>query len=202
MKKKKIDFKNLNILQVAIIIISIGFIIGILFANFFKDFYFNQMLEYNRNLFNKLSQININRKILFEFIIIDKLKKYFLFWVLVYTFLCLPYMIWKLLSFGFLTGFLISAFSLNYGIKGLLLVLIYNFPQGLIYFPLYVILLIKGYNMNTRLRKESRYSSAGRREVFISSIPMIIISLVLLILGCFLEAFINSYMVKGIVKLF
>jgi len=111
-------------------------------------------------------------------------------------------MLYKLAAFGFTTGFFISSVAMQYGIKGLLLILAYIFPHGLIYIPVVILCLYNGY----RLSKTIYYDNPGSLSLIIRQLKsymfLLIFLVALILLGSFLEAYAGSFFLKKILVLF
>lgn len=174
----------------------IGLFLGVLFANVFKSFYYDRMMSYHNEIFTDIVRERIDYKGLFIYVLGKSLREFAVFWLLSITILGIPYMIIKIIAFGFSTGFFISAIAMQYGFKGLLLILVYKFPHGLIYLPLIILCLYRGYNLSKSIYYESRdYIGTIRRQL--KSYMMLWLFLIaLLVLGCFLEAYVGSFLLK------
>lgn len=202
MKQIKLGLRRFNALQVAAALLVIGLIIGILTANIFKGYYMEQMEEYQREVFPAISEGDTDYSGLFLRILGDNLREFAVFWIFCITILGIPYMALKITSLGFSAGFFISAIAMQYGFKGILLVLAYIFPHWLIYLPVYYICLSKGYILCRTIYTERReYAGAIIKEIR-QYVPLFLVLAVLLLLAGFLEAFVGSFILKKALSLF
>lgn len=202
MKKLRSLIKNLNILQLSVILLVSGLILGVLCANLFKDTYVGQFQNYEVNLFSKIINSKINHPGLFRYILGKNFKEFFVFWLLCITILGIPYMAFKITFFGFFTGFFISALAMQYGVKGFILVLAYVFPHGLLYLPIALLSLLKGYELCRMIYYENHNHFDGIIRLVKSKIVLIIILAIGLLIASFLEAYPGAYLLKKALGLF
>lgn len=202
MKLLRAKLQKLTIFQISILLIIIGLFFGVLFANLFQPFYFDKMTDYQNNIFSDIVRENIDYSGLFLYVVSKNLREFVVFWLLCITILGIPYMLVKLFIFGFSADFFISSVAMQYGIKGILLILAYIFPHGLIYIPVILLSLLNGY----RLTRTIYYDSHGQMGIIIkhlkSYLLLLIFLTVLILLGSFLEAYAGSYFLKKVLVLF
>lgn len=201
MKLLKIKLQKLSIIQISILIMIIGLILGVLSANLFQSFYYERMMNYHNHVFSEIARESIDYSGLFYYILRENFKDFVVFWLLSITILGIPYMLLKIIVFGFSTGFFISAIAMQYGFKGILLILSYQFPHGLIYLPIILLCLHKGYGLCRSMYFENRnYLSFILRQLK-SYLFLLIFLSVLLFLGSFLEAYVGSFFLKKALEL-
>ena len=202
MKQLKIHLHRLSELQIAVILFLLSIVIGVFFANIFRDSYAEQMMQYENIIFPDISSGSINQLDLFQFIIVKNFKEFAIFWVLCITILGIPYMVFKIISFGFTSGFFISAITMQYGIKGLLLVLVYVFPHGLVYLPIALLSLYKGFLLCSSIYHDKRNRMNGMTSIIKSQLLLIFFLSIALFVGSFLEAFAGSFLLKKTLRFF
>ncbi|MDF2540148.1 MAG: putative rane protein [Herbinix sp.] len=202
MRQFRQQIHRLSIIQIAIILLILGLFMGVVFANAFKSSYDQQMVEYQTNIFSEITGNNIDYSGLFGYILAKNFGEFAIFWLLCITILGIPYMAYKIASFGFFTGFFISAVSMQFGVKGILLVLSYAFPHGLIYLPISVLCLYKGYELCTSIYHDKRNHISGLTALMKSKLAIILILAVALIIGSFLEAYAGAFLLKKTIGLF
>ena len=135
MKNTRYFINRLGALQIAIVLLLVGVFLGILVSNVFSSSYLEQMVYLESNVFKSIALNKIDYFGLFMFTLKQNLKQLLIFWLLSITILGIPYMIIKIVAFGFSASFFISVVTMNYGLKGMLLVFAYIIPHGLIYLP-------------------------------------------------------------------
>lgn len=202
MKKMKLQLQNLSVLQISVFLLIFGMFLGVLCANIFKDSYVGQIRDYEANLFSKITTSNIDYTGLFRYVLGKNFNSFLIFWLLSITILGIPYMALKVTSFGFFTGFFISAVTMQYGIKGIILVLAYVFPHGLLYLPIALISLYKGFELCRTIYHENRTNVGGIARLVKSYFMIILLLAVALLIASFLEAFPGAYLLKKALGLF
>lgn len=202
MKQIKLQLQRLNIIQIAVFLLVIGLFLGVLFANLFRNSYFDQMINYQSEVFKDIVMEDIDYTGLFFYILRNNFKEFVIFWLLCVTILGIPYMALKIVSFGFTSGFFISAIAMQYGFKGIILILVYILPHGLLYLPVAVICLYKGYYLcRTIYYDKKNYLGSIFRQLK-SYMLLLLLLAILLILGSFLEAYAGSFILKKTLALF
>lgn len=196
MKQLKLQLHKLNVIQISIILLVIGLFLGVLCANIFKENYISQMQIYEDDVFLKIAQGNIDHTGFFGYVLGKNFSNFIIFWLLSITILGIPYMALKISSFGFFSGFFISAVSMQYGLKGLLLVLAYIFPQGLLYLPISLFSLLKGFELCRTIYSENRNNFGGIAKLVKSYLIVILLLAVALFVASFLEAYPGAYILK------
>jgi stage II sporulation protein M len=202
MKQLKLQFQKLSVVQISIFLLIAGLFIGILCANVFKQNYAEQMQNYRDNVFSQITTAKVDYAGLFRYVIGENLNDFIVFWLLSITILGIPYMAFKIVSFGFFSGFFISAVTMQYGVKGILLILAYVFPHGLVYLPVALISLYKGFELCRSLYHDNRTHMAGIPSIIKSHLLLILMLAAVLFLGSFLEAYPGAFLLKKTLGLF
>lgn len=202
MKKLKLQMHHLSVLQISIFLLIFGVFLGVLCANVFKNSYLGQIKDYEVNLFSKIISSEIDYTGLFRYVLGKNLNSFIIFWLLSITILGIPYMALKITSFGFFTGFFISAVTMQYGLKGILLVLVYVFPHGILYLPIALVSLYKGFELCRTIYHENRTNVGGIARLVKSYLVIILLLAVALLIASFLEAYPGAYFLKKALGLF
>lgn len=162
----------------------------------FRSLYYDRMMSYHNIVFTEIVRENINYSGLFLYILGKNFRELLVFWMLSITILGIPYIILKIITFGFSTGFFISAIAMQYGFKGFLLILTYKFPHGIIYLPIILLCIHKGYNLSRSIYHENRdYMGTIIRQLKSHLVLFVFLSF-LIVLGSFLEAYVGSFLLK------
>lgn len=202
MRRLRSQLQNLNVVQMAIILLICGLFFGVLSANIFRDSFVMQVKDYQMKVFTDIDQNDVDYVGLFWYILADNLKGFFLFWILSITILGIPYMALKISVFGFYTGFFISQVTMQYGLKGLLLVLLFEFPHGLVYLPVALISLYKGFELCRKIYHDNRSHLFGLFRIIRPYLFLILVLALALVFGSFLEAYAGSFLLKKAIRLF
>ena len=153
-------------------------------------------MNYHNLIFAEIVREDIDYLSLFIYILGTNFKEYLVFWLLSLTILGIPYIYLKLLAFGFSTGFFISAIAIQYGFKGIILILTYKFPHGIIYLPIIILCIYKGYSLTRSIYYENRDFFGTILRQIKAYILLWLFLAVLLVLGSFLEAYVGSFLLK------
>ncbi len=202
MKQLKLQLNRLSVIQISVFLLILGLFLGILCANIFKASYLSEMKLYITDIFPKIADNDIDYAGLFLYVLTKNLGNFFIYWLLCITILGIPYIAYKITSFGFFTGFLISMLTLEYGMKGLLLILAYIFPHGLLYLPIALISLYKGYKLCSSIYHDSRANISAIARQLKSNIALILILALALLIASFLEAYPGAFLLKKTLGLF
>ena len=202
MKQFKSQLRRLNMFQLAVILLILGLFFGILAANIFHDSYDKKMTEYQSIIFTEIARSSIDYGGLFLYVLGQNFKEFAIFWLLSITILGIPYMVFQLIAFGFTSGFFVSAVAMQYGFKGLLLILVYPFPHGLLYLPIALLCLYKGYGLCRSIYYDKRNYVGTIMHQLRQNILFLLVMAVLLLLASFLEAYVGSYLLKKTLNLF
>lgn len=194
--------KDAKIIKIALIIFGLGFFLGVIGANVFKDAYFNDMENFLDGYFDKLYVLDIDQKRLFGYVFWNNFKKYFLFWIFAMTALGIPYMGISVGYTGLSAGFLLAVSMVKFGIKGFFLYILYIFPQCFIYFPVAVITLLQGFNMCMNLYYSGPLNRKGKSKVIFEKVPMILFIFLIILIGALIEAYMNSFILQKMARFF
>jgi stage II sporulation protein M len=202
MKKLQFQVHKLNLLQISIIILIAGLLLGVLSANLFRDSYFEQMADYQNTVFVNIAKEKIDYSGLFAYVLRKNFKELAVFWLLSITILGIPYMVYKIAAFGFSAGFFISAVAMQYGFKGIIFILVYEFPHGLIYLPVALLCLYKGFNLCKSIYYDKKNYMGAIKAQLKPYFLLFLLLIILVIAGSFLEAYAGSFFLKKALGLF
>lgn len=202
MNKIKFKLQNKEPLVVALVLFVCSFIIGILVSKLGSKLLMDGFDNLNQNYFNRITDMDIAYGDLFRYIIFSNYKKFIIFWLLCITILAVPYMGLSIIKQGFQVGFLFSALIMQYHFKGFILMLVYIFPQGLIYIPIMLYCLKTGYDISFQIRTSN--NSDGLHNIFIlrNYRKLIILLIIGIFIGAIIETFIGSFLLRRVLTLF
>ena len=111
---------------------------------------------------------------------------------------------------GISFGMLVMASVLRYGLKGILLILVGVFPQILVYFPVALLLLQWSYEFCTAMYFPSRASRGAfgsgepleKNQMIRRKVVQFLFLLIVVIIGCILESYVNPKLVSNLLKIF
>ncbi len=202
MKQLKLQLNKLNVIQISIFLLVFGVFLGVLCANIFRDNYMGQLQSYETNIFGKITLGDIDYLGLFQYVLGKNFGDFAIFWLLSITILGIPYMAFKITSYGFFAGFFISVVTLQYGFKGMLLVVVYVFPQGLLYLPISLVCLYKGFELCRTIYSENRNNFGGITKLLKGNFFLLLLLALALLIASFLEAYPGAYLLKKVLESF
>lgn len=188
-----------------LLILIVGLIIGIFYANLIGDSYIasNSSLI-NDYYMNKYAYLTPDYGRLFIYVFdkrIVPILYLFLFGMTMFgIFVMYGYIFW----IGFSAGTLLSLFSIQYGMKGILFCIVAILPQYILYIPSFIILLHMIYRMTMELyfRKSQNgkfYSS--KKQLLFTYLMKAIIVILIMVIGVVLETYTNTYLLKRIINI-
>lgn len=194
--------QKIGALKWLLIMGAAGFILGVLAANMTKSYYISNMGNFDLLFLLNIKNLDIDRLPLFWMVLGKRLKEFFFIWIFSVTILWHPYAAGFSLYKGFMCSFLLTVSTVIYGFKGLVLIAAYSMPQLLIYVPVFLAALLHGYSVHYGLYNYSLDKGSGRRRVLAEQLPVLLLLLGGLLTGCFLESYVNLWMVKKALLLF
>lgn len=182
-----------------------SFLLGILIMNMGNEILLGDTGIFNTASINRLKYIEINDGKFFVYVLRQRLGGCIVMLILSTTTLGLVSAYGVVLWQGTITGMLMTAAVIRYGIKGLLLILGGMFPHQCLLIPGGVMMLgwcLENYYWFHRYGKGTiPYFRNRRQQLFHQGILLLWILLVMLI-GCVLESYVNPILISDLVKIF
>lgn len=168
-----------------------AFVISLTVAMFFCVIYKRECLlqseVLSREALSLLKSQTYNKGTLFLYILQKRMWIIPFLFLLSTTYLATPMVYGTIVWYGIALGSVLSLSLLRYGVKGILFLLFCSFPQFLFYLPACIIafrLCI------TKRTPDQRFF-----------LQFIVLEL-LVLLGCFMESFVNSSILRKVIKIF
>lgn len=196
-----LKFKGLNKTQSAAVLFLIGLLIGVFCANLFRKYYVSDMKVLDYTYHSIMENQSLDHIGLLKYTLMNNLREFLIFWVLCFTILGIPYVMFAIVYKGFEVGFLISAVTILYGSKGILLFFAYIMPQALVYVPVMLICLQKGYQLAQYSYYRSRNHTEMRRPVIMGYIAIILLLLSMIGIGSIVETYFGSAVLRKTLEL-
>ena len=182
-----------------------GFFLGILMINAGRDIFLNGTDLLSTVVLGRLRYLTIDSTLFFGYVMKERL-----FMAVLICFLGTTYMGYLVISgyvlwFGMAAGVFLSAAAVRYGMKGMILVLGSMFPQYLLLVPVCIMLLAWCDQICAVLYSGNPMHEAvfgGRRQYLLYKVPKLILILVLLVIACVLESYVNPVVLTGLLRLF
>ncbi len=188
-----------------IYLFMIGLFLGILIVNAGYDTWIRNGSLLGTEMILRLKNSVPDGGELFGYIMKHRLFTVFMLGILGTTMIGIPAVCGYVCYTGLAAGCLLSVAVIRYGIRGLLLMAAGVFPQGLLLIPAYIALFVWTLNMNRLLYVKGSYGDhyirTGRQSYLKKGIEMISI-VVVVIIGCLVESYVNPKMLHFILKIF
>lgn len=182
-----------------------SFLLGVLVMNMGNDVLLGDAGIFNTASMNRLKYIEINSGSFFIYVLRRRMGMCLGMLLLSTTGLGLLAVYGAVFWQGLMTGMVITASVIRYGIKGILLILGGVFPHQCLLIPAVVMLLgwcMENYYWFHRYGKGTiPYFRTRKQQFFHQGILLLWIILVMLI-GCLLESYVNPILVSDLVKIF
>lgn len=188
-----------------IYLFMIGLFLGILIVNAGYDTWIRNGSLLGTEMILRLKNSVPDGGELFGYIMKHRLFTVFMLGILGTTMIGIPAVCGYVCYTGLAAGCLLSVAVIRYGIRGLLLMAAGVFPQGLLLIPAYIALFVWTLNVNRLLYVKGPYGDhyirTGRQSYLKKGIEMISI-VVVVIIGCLVESYVNPKMLHFILKIF
>ena len=187
----KNQIENMGFLKGITLLFVIGFLLGVgVFAGL-KEHLAEYTNRFYKNVIENITNYEIEYKILLRSVIGTEFRGFFLLILFGISILSIPSLIIFPVYKGFISGFLLSTMICKFSWKGLLLGILYGFPQMLFYIPVIVAVLHKNYYIGIHGLK---------KKLFLEQLPSIAILACILLVGCVSEAYINARIMRYILS--
>lgn len=186
-----------------LILFIIGICGGILLANLVKSELLSGTELLGENALLQVRYAVIDSKSLFLHLLGQRLGEAILLILLSTTFLGVAVVWFYTFRYGLYLGLLLTTLLYGHGIKGLLLLIAGLLPQILVYIPVWVLLLALAERTCRRLYYlNGNEGLAGLKRIGIHLSAQAGLLLFVLGVGCWLEAYVNPYLLRLVVKIF
>lgn len=186
-----------------LILFIIGICGGILLANLVKSELLSGTELLGENALLQVRYAVIDSKSLFLRLLGQRLGEAILLMLLSTTFLGLAAVWFYAFRYGLSLGLLLTVLLAEHGIRGLLLLVAGLLPQMLVYVPVWALLLSLAERTCRRLYYlNGNEGLAGLKRMGIHLSAQTGLLLFMLAVGCWLEAYVNPYLLRLVVKIF
>ena len=185
----KAKAEELGFLKGVILLYLLGFVIGFGIFLGFQEKLTDGVYGFYADLIYNLEHYEISSIELLKKVIVTEFQSFFLLALFGISILGIPYIFCFLVGNGVLGGFLLGSMLITFGSKGILVSVLYGFPQVFLYVPVKLAMIHKSYDMGMYGLK---------KKLLLEQIPSVIILLGILLAGCFMEAYVNTWILKKI----
>lgn len=195
--------KKLRLANKQVLLFIVGICGGILLANLVKSELLSGTELLGENALLQVRHAVIDSKSLFLRLLGQRLGEAILLTLLSTTFLGVAAVWFYAFRYGLSLGLLLTMFLSGYGVKGILLLVAGMLPQMLVYVPVWALLLALGERTCRRLYYlNGNEGLAGLKRMGVHLSAQAGLLLFALVAGCWLEAYVNPYLLRLAVKFF
>lgn len=180
-----------------------GVLAGILMMSFGK-----RLLLENTGLLDEYSlyhmkYMTIDNSALFYYVLRIRLESVITLVILATTYLGLVVCAGITFWYGLSVGSFVATVMIRYGLRGILFALAGTLPQYVLYVPAVIALLVWCERLNRRIYFRNSLFNEGEKGVGgPKCLAQLIVIICVVVMGCFLESFINPGILEKILKIF
>lgn len=179
----------------------IGFGIGLFAAYFGRGIWFQTTGILDEDTLYRMKYMTVDSGVLFAYVLCKRCRNFFVLIIMATTYLGLVFCGGITVKYGFSIGFFISTAIYRYGIKGLLLGVVGAFPQYLCYVPAILLLIRWCEELHRSIYFYHNITGQGKKSLP-GRLGKLALILMVLVLGCILECFVNPVLLKGFLQFF
>lgn len=181
-----------------------GFIAGIFLINMNSNFFVGEDGIYSTGTINRLKYLEIENSTFFRYVTAGRFKDYLLLGLMSTTYLGIVIAYGVAALQGMMLGMVITVAVIRFGLKGILLVLSSFFPHQLLLLPAGAMMLI-WCCQNCRVLYFDRrtiWNGELKKKYFLRQLIMLVWILMVVMIGCILESYVNPMLLMDVVKFF
>lgn len=182
-----------------------SFFVGVFFMNMGNETLLTEEGIFSTASVNRLKYIEIDNGKFFKYVIKQRMGEGVAMILLSTTGIGLTAMYLWVAWQGVLAGMTVTAAIIRFGIKGLLLLLGSLFPHQLLIIPAEVMLLGWCYENSSKEQGIGGYGSSfykSRKQGFLRQGIGLLWILIVILIGCILESYVNPMLISDLVKIF
>ena len=179
----------------------VGLLLGILAVNMGKGILLGDGGMFDESTLYHLKYMTVDSNALFCYILRKRMVRIVGLAVLSTTYLGLVACMGASFWYGMSAGAFLTALTVRDGIKGILLAVISMFPQYLIYLPVVLTLLVWCEELFRGIYVRGEYSAADKGFLARKAAKLLGI-IVVMVIGCLLEGYLNPYLLMSFLKIF
>ena len=179
----------------------IGFGIGLSAAYFGREIWFQTTGILDEDTLYRMKYMTVDSGVLFAYVLCKRCRNFFVLIIMATTYLGLVFCGGITVKYGFSIGFFISTAIYRYGVKGLLLGIVGAFPQYLCYVPAILLLIRWCEELHRSIYFYHNITGQGKKSLP-GRLGKLALILMVLVLGCILECFVNPVLLKGFLQFF
>ena len=192
---------RITVKEKLLIIFIAGLLAGVLFGNFFGKHYIADAGIFSDYFIGKYKEVSMDRALFFQYVVKQRIWVYFCFWISCFTFFGIAVVYGGSFFYGFSAGLTISVATMRFGLTGIGVFLAGIFPHCLIYVPVTILLFFKGSRLcqNFYFQKQDFGEGKAKRQAAVEYILFFLLFGGIMLIGCFLEAYVGTGLLKKMI---
>jgi hypothetical protein len=181
----------------------IGLFIGIVCMNLGKSLLLEKSGLFDESSLTQMKYMTVDGNYLFGYVLVERFSTIAFLILLSTTYIGIFALCGAVLWYGVSAGMFLSALSIRYGIKGILLALTGIFPQYLLYVPALITLLIWSEQLYRSLHTTASVTPGlESRALLLRRLLTLLIIVGVIFTGCLLESYVNPFLVRKFLQVF
>ncbi len=182
-----------------------GLLLGILVMNFGKGFLLENTGLLDEYVLYHMKYMTVDSRALFIYVLGKRITVLVFLLIIATTYLGLAAVCALSGWYGMLLGMFLSTAMLRYGLKGILLSVVSLFPHSLFYVPALIALMACCEHIcrSVYFKGGSLYLEEGKKSIVPpEKIIQLLLVLAAVVIGSFLESYLNPHLLLGLLKIF
>ena len=187
-----------------ILLFLAGFMAGVFLINMNSSLFVGESGILSNGTINRLKYLEIESSTFFQFVTAGRFKEYLLLGLLSTTYFGIVIAYGVAAFQGMMLGMVITVAVIRFGLKGILLVLFSFFPHQLLLLPAGAMMLI-WCCQNCRVLyfdKRAVWNRELKKKYVIRQMILLVWILVVVMIGCILESYVNPMLLMDVIKIF
>jgi len=197
--------KNIVLYIIIILSFTVGVSTGALTVNALDSVQNEELITYLNDFFHIAHTHDINNLQIFKLSVANNMKQVILLWIFGITVVGIPFILILIGIKGFVTGFTVGFLIKSFNTNGLFFSIVSILPQSLIIVPCFIILGVISINFSLSTLKNNKKNKFRREDMksrFIAYSSAVLMILIVLTLGSFIEAYITPVFIKSVISSF
>lgn len=182
-----------------------GFLAGIFLINIGRNSFFAELELFNVSSLTRLRYLEIDKNAFLQYVLRERMENVLVMCLLATTYIGGAAVPVYAFYMGTMAGIFLSAASMRYGLRGIVLVMVGILPQYFLLVPACIMLMNWCYRLNMALYHTERVKEGiygTRKQYLLRKIPQLFVIVGVVIIGSVLESYVNPVLLSNFLKIF
>lgn len=184
-----------------VMLLSVGMLAGALFLYLGRNILLTDSGFLGEDMLYQMKYMTVDSNAFLWYVLVDRLKNVLIAAVLATTYLGIVTIYTMSVWYGMTFGMFIMTAIIRYGLKGVLLAVVGSFPQYLVYIPAFYLLMVWCERVCRGIYFEKTVLLQDKSILVVKLLQLAGIMLIVII-GCLLESYVNPVLLGGFLKIF